>query len=233
MTVWNALLLVYEGLDVRLGRRRYRHALGEPEVAGALRSFDHFPPLAAGVSGGEAQVRAEVVRSERPLASLTEMGPNLYWPSPSDTRAELDSWAPAGAYDSVFVLWPLEDPATGATVPSGGWGLALGVTDWANGATYATVGSARPEVWAVPVLGEVWMHEWLHGVCDVYARRGFPMPPGDADGADRNGYRRDPDHGWCGYYRDLMTGRVLVDGRRLGIPPEAWRTGAVREAPSR
>src|SRR5256885_2587201 len=135
MEAWNALLLVYEALDVRLGRRRFRHLLREPDVAGAVRSFTHFPGLAADVSGGEAQVRHEVVRAGRPLTSLREMGPDVYWPSPSDTRPELDAWAPAGAYDSVFVLWPLEDPATGATVPSGGWGLALGVTELANGAT--------------------------------------------------------------------------------------------------
>ena len=228
MAVWNAVLLVYEALDVRLGWRRFRHALGDTDVAAALRSFDAFPGLAAEVLGGEARVRSEVLRAERPLTSLTGMGGGMHWPSPSDTRPELDRWAPAGSYDSVFVLWPLQDPVTGASVPSGGWGLGLGVTDWANGATYATVGSARPEVWAVPVLGEVWMHEWLHGVCDVYARRGYAMPPGDADGAERNGYRRDQDDGWCAYYRDLMTGRVVVDGRRVGIPADAWRSGAVR-----
>lgn len=230
MSIWNAVLLVYEGLDVRLGWRRFRHVLGDADVAPALRSFDAFPALAAEVSGGEAQVRSQVVRADRPLTSLTEMGSGLHWPSPSDTGRELDRWAPPGSHDSVFVLWPLLDPATGASVPSGGWGLAIGATDWANGATYATVGSARPEVWKVPVLGEVWMHEWLHGVCDLYARRGFPMPPGDADGAERNGYRRDPDDGWCAYYRDLMSGRVVVDGQRVGIPPAAWRTGAVRGA---
>jgi hypothetical protein len=228
MPAWNALLLVYEALDLRLSRRRFRHVLGERDVGEAVRSFDRFPALAAEVSGGEALVRHEVVRAGRPLNSLTGMGPDQHWPSPEDTRPELDRWAPPGAYDSVFVLWPLEDPATGESVPSGGWGLAVGATDWANGATYATVGSARPEVWAVPVRGEVWLHEWLHGVCDVYARRGFPMPPGDADGAERNGYRRDPADGWCAYYRDLTRGLVLVGGRPHGIPADAWRGGAVR-----
>jgi hypothetical protein len=53
------------------------------------------------------------------------------------------------------------------------------------------------------------------------------MPPGDADGAERNGYRRDPEKGWCEYYRDLMTGRVVVHGENVGIPAEAWRSGAV------
>ena len=230
MPVWNVVLLVYQRLEVQLGCRQLLHVLGDAEVGAALRWFDAFSALAAGLSDGQAQIRSHVVRADRALTTLTEMGPDLYWPSPSDTRRELDRWAPPGSCDSVFVLWPMQDPLTNASVPSGGWGLALGVTEWANGATYATVGSVRPEVWAVPVVGEVWMHEWLHGVCDVYARRGFPMPPGDAAGAERNGYRRDPEDGWCRYYRDLVTGRVVVDGRQVGIPQTAWRSGTVRTA---
>jgi len=115
-------------------------------------------------------------------------------------------------------------------VPSGGWGLAIGAGVSTNRATYATVANASSAVWSEPVPGEVWLHEWLHGVCDHYARRGFGMPPGDADGGDRLGYRRETALGWSRYYRDLMTGRVLVRGRQTGITAQAWRSGSTRLA---
>jgi len=70
--------------------------------------------------------------------------------------------------------------------------------------------------------GEVWLHEWLHGVCNFFEIQGYKMPAGDADGGDRHGYIRSPETGWTGYYRDLMNGRVIEDGKPRGIPPHAW-----------
>jgi hypothetical protein len=225
MVTWRALLLVYSRIDLP---GDFSHGLDDREVEVALDSFARFPDLATALSGGEAAVDLEVVHVERHLGSLTDMGGGMRWPSPDDTRPELDRLAPPGARDSVFVLWPQRDLATGAHVPTGGWGLAIGATPWSNGATYATVANAAEAVWARPVAGEVWLHEWLHGVCDHFSRRGFEMPPGDADGGGRAGYEQSPADGWCVFYRDLMRGRVPAGGRLLGIPPEAWRSGSVR-----
>ena len=55
-----------------------------------------------------------------------------------------------------------------------------------------------------------------------FARQGHPMPSGDADGGDRHGYTRSPATGWTGFYRDLMNGNVIEDGRAKGIPRSAW-----------
>jgi len=223
VVTWRALLLVYRSIDVA----GFRHTLGEDEVAAGLDSFARFPALAAELSAGEVGVAWEVAHVARPLRSLTPMGEGMLWPSPHDTRAELDRLAPPGAWDSLFALWPQRDLASGAEVPTGGWGLAIRATDWSNGATYATVANAGPGVWARPVVGEVWLHEWLHGVCDVFAGRGFEMPPRDADGGGDAGYEQSPTDGWCAYYRDLMTGGVRVGDRRLGITASAWRTGSL------
>ena len=235
MILWKALLLVYGCIDVRLSEGeedpdRFVHSLSELEVEDALASFRHLPALVADLSGGEAGLRQRVVTVERCLDSLTLMDDGLYWPSPSDTRVELDREAAPGTCDSVFVLWPQNHSRTGAQVRSGGWGLAIGAGVSTNRATYATVANASSAVWSEPVPGEVWLHEWLHGVCDHYARRGFGMPPGDADGGDRLGYRRETALGWSRYYRDLMTGRVLVRGRQTGITAQAWRSGSTRLA---
>ncbi len=224
MVTWRALLVVYRSIDVPGG---LRHTLHDGEVTAALDSFAGFPPLARRLSGDEVDVAVEVAEAGRALGSLTPMDGDMRWPSPDDTRPELDRLAPPGTWDSLFVLWPQRDLATGAHVPTGGWGLAIRATGWSNGATYATVANADASVWARPVVGEVWLHEWLHGACDLFARRGFDMPPGDADGGGRAGHRQSPVDGWTAYYRALMTGRVPVGDRLLGIPPEAWRTGSI------
>jgi hypothetical protein len=98
----------------------------------------------------------------------------------------------------------------------------MGVSDWTNGATYAVVANAPTTSWTREAPGEVWLHEWLHSVCDHFARRGHAMPARDADGAELHGYVRSAEMGWTDYYRDLMSGRVQEDGRAVGIPVAAW-----------
>jgi hypothetical protein len=228
VVTWRALLLVYREIDLP---GEFRHRLSVAEVAAGVASFRRFPALAAEWSSGEAGVAVDVAEAGRPLATLTPMGEGMRWPSPDDTRPELDRLAPAGAWDSLFALWPQRDLATGAEVATGGWGLAIRATEWSNGATYATVANTSVEVWERPVVGEVWLHEWLHGVCDHFVRRGFAMPPRDADGGGDAGYTQSPSEGWSAYYRDLMTGRVRVGERLLGIPAAAWRTGSILSPP--
>jgi hypothetical protein len=224
VVTWRALLLVYRSIDLP---GDFRHTLSDEEVAAGTESFSRFPALAAELSGGEARVVFEVAHADRALDSLRPMGGGARWPSPDDTRPELDRLAPPGAWDSLFALWPQRDVGTGACVPTGGWGLAIRATEWSNGATYATVANTDPAVWTRPMVGEVWLHEWLHGVCDHFARRGCEMPPRDADGGADAGYEQSPYEGWSAYYRDLMTGRVPVGGRLLGIPRTAWRAGSI------
>jgi hypothetical protein len=79
------------------------------------------------------------------------------------------------------------------------------------------------------VIGEVWLHEWLHGVCRIFMEMGFAMPQYDADGGGSHGYIQSETTGWTSYYRDLMTGRVVEDGQCLGITSEAWRSPRPRD----
>ncbi len=214
-------------MDVRLPRgfgfsRRFAHELPPGEAAEAVGSFRCFPALVSDLTGGRAGVAHEVCTSTRPLTTLSRLGRGTWWPSPTDTRAEMERCGVRARYDSVFVLWPQNRFQDGAAVPSGGWGLGMGASAWSLGATYATVANARSFAWEIPLKGEVWLHEWLHGVCAHFAAQGHPMPTGDADGADRHGYVRSPQTGWSDYYRDLMNGLVVEDGRRMGIAPSAW-----------
>lgn len=226
-----AILLVYPRIDF-LGESqttRFVHTLPDTEVEDAIESFRHFPELVTELTQGLVLIEFEIVSAERSLTTLTATGPDQFWPSPDDTRPELETLVPPYRYDSVFVLWPQSNLATGASIRAAGWGLAIAAGPWSNWATYATVANARTATWRVPRLGEVWLHEWLHGVCAFFAQRGYSMPAGDADGGGRHGYKQSPESGWTQYYRDLMTANVSENGRRLGIPLDAWPMwGALR-----
>ncbi|PYK75179.1 MAG: hypothetical protein DME42_03190 [Verrucomicrobia bacterium] len=245
MKVWKTLLLVYRELDVCLPvrrdsvepaknygsaerrptkktRKRFHHVAGEREIMDALDSFAGFPKLVSELTDGRAGIEYEIVRPDHALTSLTRESPSRFWPSPDDIRSDLDDFAPLGKYESIFVCWPQRDLKNGTAVPCDAWGLAMGASEWTNAATYAAIANAPSSAWRNEARGEVWLHEWLHGVCDHFARRGHTMPERDADGGELHGYVRSPTCGWCAYYRDLMSRSVLENGRRLGIPLSAW-----------
>jgi len=226
MATWKTLLLVYRELDVglRCGAKtwRFHHSLGDEEIVDALSSFEGFPLLVQNLTSGAAIIQASIVQVARRLTSLSAREADEFWPSPNDTRPELDRLAPCGRFDSVFVFWAQHDLARGISVPGFAWGLGMAASDWSNGATYAAVANAPSFAWKSEARGEVWLHEWLHGVCHHFARRGHVMPERDADGGELHGYTRSAAHGWTDYYRDLMSGSVAKNGKHLGIPPAAW-----------
>ena len=226
MKIWNTLVLVYGELDVRLRvdrrKRRFHHLASEQEITDALDSFAGFPKLVAELTEGRAAIEHEIVSPGRALTSLTRESSSCFWPSPDDTRSDLDQIAPAAKFDSIFVFWPQRNLKTGTAVPCDAWGLAMGASSWTNGATYAAIANAPSSAWTNEARGEVWLHEWLHGVCAHFAQRGHAMPERDADGGELHGYVRSPTAGWTDYYRDLMNGNVLRDGQRFGIPSGAW-----------
>lgn len=224
--IWKALLIVYRELDLKLtveGKRsRFHWRAPENEISDALESFAALPPLATDLSGGKVTLATQIIDAKHPLRSLSRRAENEYWPSPDDTRRDLAQFAPAGTFDSLFAFWPQHDFAGGVSVPGYAWGLGMGASEWSNGATYAVVANAPASAWRNEVPGEVWLHEWLHGVCHHFAQLGHPMPARDADGAENHGYVRSPEEGWCEYYRDLMNGAVAEKGRAVGIPSAAW-----------
>jgi hypothetical protein len=227
MTIWRSLLLIYDSIDVQLRSRSgkpesFVHSLTDAEVRDGIRSFQKFPSLAEELTFRRASVRYEILKVDRCLTTLTPMSDGMYWPSPDDTRGEIDRLAMPASYESIFVLWPQHNLKSGLSVQSAGWGLGMAATAWSNNATYASVGNAESWIWQIPVVGEVWLHEWLHGVCAHFAGQGYLMPEGDADGGARHGYTQSRVTGWTDYYRDLMTGNVLEAGALKGIPLEAW-----------
>jgi hypothetical protein len=89
---------------------------------------------------------------------------------------------------SFSFFWPQRDLKNGTAVPCDAWGLAMGASKWTNDATYAAIANAPSSAWRNEARGEVWLHEWLHGVCAHFAQRGHVMPERDADGGELHGY---------------------------------------------
>jgi hypothetical protein len=227
METWRSLLLIYDAIDVQLcdqsgSSQSFRHILTDTEVSDGVSSFEQFPLLVEELTSRRASVRYEIHRVGRCLQTLTQMSEGIYWPSPSDAREDIDRWVAPGSFQSIFVLWPQNNLQDGTFVRSAGWGLGLAASDWSNNATYATVGNTESWRWQIPMMGEVWLHEWLHGVCAYFADLGYVMPVGDADGGGSHGYVQSQVSGWTDYYRDLMTGNVLDAGVATGIPLDAW-----------
>lgn len=232
-------MLVYRELDVRLpvgkgsvehprrlrsteAQTHFHHGATERELADAIDSFRGFPGLVHELTNGAAVVDYKIVRPDHALTSLTRESSSRFWPSPDDIRSDLNEFAPPGKCDSIFVFWPQRDLKNGTAVPCDAWGLAIGASESTNGATYAAITNAPSSAWKNEARGEVWLHEWLHGVCAHFAQRGYVMPERDADGGELHGYVRSPTAGWTDYYRDLMNGSVLEGRKRFGIPPDAW-----------
>jgi hypothetical protein len=233
---WKMLVIVYREIDVDYididGITKHLSAtMPSDDVDLMIQSFLHLPHRenVFDYSDETAELEAHIVFADRPITSVSEVGGEYsYWPSPDDTRPELDSYAPPGMYDSVIIFWQASDPNTGQSIPSGGWGWGYwpGWT-YANGMTYATVFNLR-WAWQVdPCEGEVFLHEWLHGVTGFYMYLGFPFPPDDLHGAEEAGYSTDAHGCWITWLRDYMRGLVYVDGERTALVPETWQTGSI------
>lgn len=200
----------------------FHHSASGEAVGDALWSLGGFPALVDKLTSGVVRIDTSVQEISRPLRSLTLRETNEFWPSPDDTGIELDRLAGNGKCDSVFVFWPQHDFGSGSSVPGSAWGLGMGASAWTRRTTYAVVSNASSSAWRNEARGEVWLHEWLHGVCHHFGVQGYLMPQRDADGAQLHGYQRSAKEGWTGYYRDLMSGRVVEQGKMLGIPRLAW-----------
>lgn len=232
---WKMLIIVYRETDVDYvdidGTTKHLTATMPPtDEAAMIQAFQNLPHQGNvnGYSDQTAELEAHIVYSSRPITSVTEVGgPYSYWPSPEDTRPELDQFAPTGMYDSVIIFWQASDPNGSQSIPSNGWGWGYWPGEnGANGMTYASVFNLS---WVWPnnsCEGEVFLHEWLHGVTGFYMSQGFTFPVEDLHGAEEAGYVQE-NGCWETWLRDYMRGLVIEDGENTALVPEAWQSGSI------
>ena len=230
---WKMLILVYRNIntdyiDIDGQSRHLTATMPLQEADNMVQSFLNQPHRGNvyDFSDHLAELEANVVYVDRALTNLAPIG-NGYWPSPDVTRTELDQYAPTGLYDSVIVFWQASHPTSGQSIPTYGWGLGYWPGDYANGMTYATVFNIN-WVWTNDTCeGEVFLHEWLHGVTGFYMSLGFPFPYEDLHGAEEAGYTVDANGCWKPWLRDYMRGLVYENGQPKALVPETWHSGSI------
>ncbi len=229
---WKMLVLIYRNIDtdyVEDGVQKHLTAsMPEADITNMRNSFLNIPHrnVVYGYSDNLAEVEAHVVIVDRPLTNLEPISTG-FWPSPSVTKPELDLYAPKGKYDSVIVFWQASHPTTGQSLPIYGWGLGYWPGDYANGMTYATVFNLSWYWPGDPCRGEVFLHEWLHGVTGYYMWLGYPFPVEDLHGAEEAGYTTNANGCWETWLRDYMRGRVLENSQYKGLVPATWQGGSI------
>ena len=133
------------------------------------------------LTDNRSEVEYDIVTCERPLRTLSQLEKGSWWPSPTDLLPELEQHDVRTNYDSVFVYWPQYQFQAGTSVPSGGWRLGTGSSDWSMGATYATVANAKSFAWNIPPKPEVWWHEVCVNFTQLF-RRLLTVHPSPAAG---------------------------------------------------
>ncbi|HUR16623.1 MAG TPA: hypothetical protein VMZ33_05020 [Candidatus Limnocylindrales bacterium] len=225
---WKALALVYRETDVTFtradGTDYHLQARMSAEMHGlVLDTLRRTKSSVTGWSSGLAAMQLTVVDVPHPLRALDKLS-NSYWVGPRSVEADINEYAPPGAYDSIFVVWESKD-AAGEKVPVGGWGLSLPPGSWANGAGYSSVTTPTQMWWwtSSEAPEEVFIHEWLHQV--LYFHRDAGRMDFDLHAGAQYGY--EPDNGsWKRWLADVMRGLVRDGNRYVGITPELWRAGS-------
>lgn len=223
------LLLVYPNTDVVYIRndvsQRFTGTMSSALKTAVMTAFKNLPELIKDGSAGMVSSTYEIVEIPRSITKITALQGGKYWLSYEDIHSDLEQYAPKSKYDSVHVVWnsgPID-----AYFGMGG----VFINDMTT--TFSSLIAGQEWWWARDgkASGEAFLHEWLHAVCRLYANLGYPMPEGDADGADEHGYTESPSDGWMGYYRDLMVGQVWEPklSARTGITKEAWSKGTPKQ----
>lgn len=227
-TTWNALVLVYKHADVAYTQggeaKRVVTKMTDSDRSRARAVVGRIPSSANELSDGSGAIRQTIVYPNRTIRSVTKLGEDNYWLSPSDIAADLDKYAPDGKYDSIIVNWRKHD-GKGRSVPSYGWGWSIGPSGWSNGAGYSVV--TTPEnarrTWDGSHPEEIFVHEWMHQLEGFYRGKGADVPP--LHDAEKLGYEPDSRGSWWAWYRDYLRGRVRDGDRSVGVSPGVWALG--------
>lgn len=234
---WSVLVLVYrqtnfDVFDASAVSHHVQAIMSAENEALMVGAVTQSVGLANDWSSGLASQTETVVYPPTPVAHLTALGDGAYWLAPADIAADLATYAAPQTYDSIVVIWqPWDDEDY---VPSWGWGLSLSAGPASNEAAYATVTvPPRDDSWwvtSMPHPGELYLHEWLHGVIDYNVAHGASIP--DLHGSGTYGYV-DEGGTWMRWYSDFMRQHVRdpATAAYVGISYLVWSSGSPRTAP--
>ena len=240
------LLLVYTEVDAKVIRedgREWHYKASMPENLQQLGidAFKNLPNLIEESTGGNVTASTEVIFVDHPLTSISsyyhrgnEHEPGDTWQNMvaiANVQDDLEYYAPLGKYDAVIVLWHNTNADDSFY---SNWGM--GGSRFHNGTTtFASVISGRESLWlnSGQAKGEIFLHEWLHGITNFFMGHGYRnFPINDLHGYRLNyyDYQKSPPNGWMAWYSDYMQGKVWDDKSKVstGITEEMWAIGTPR-----
>lgn len=228
---WRGVVLFYRETDVTYtdtdGRtRRLRTTMTNSMESLTSSVLSDFRTSVRNWSGGLVTLDLDIVKVPHPVTELGMLG-NSYWVGPAQVRQDINDYAPAGAYDSVFVVWEPKDRASGERIPTAAWGLTLPPGSWANGAGFSSVITPTWEWWWTDSVApeEVFIHEWMHQVIFWQEHQGRPGI--DLHAASKYGYEA-TNGTWKRWLQDVMQGKVWDGQRYIGVTPEMWAADSPR-----
>jgi hypothetical protein len=244
MTVFKALAVIFDNVDVTINGKHITDSIPNPtatnskknEAKNGLKKFQNYlPTLNPNIS-----ISITVDDTPKTLKNLnlikngTLDSPFL---EPADFEKAMQAASPGfslswGQYDTIFIIVPANNPgllAQGWSV--NGWGKYE--PDKMKGAAIAFI----PTTYNMEEFeGQVFLHEWLHGVCHFYKKMGWTdkISSGDADDSGVFGYTKTTANGDLDYYKDLMTAQLKnkkLSGQPLaatpGITNTLWQGGSM------
>ncbi|MGL5087404.1 MAG: hypothetical protein ACRC68_17085 [Clostridium sp.] len=230
-TTWKMLVIINPNVQVDIQGNRYVASIHEPEITKLKSVVGRIPNTVKEWSNNTVNVDVDVVVDYPGLTTMSKWTDDGYWVSPTDVKGKIDVHAPKGKYDSIITIYRTDDMYGNVSVPSGPyWGLGMGPTDDANGATYAAVRlfDSDHSLWYFDPRNaeypeEVFIHEWLHGVEQTLAQKGYAGPW--THDAEEYGYTTNNRGSWNSWYRDLMQGNITdpATGKKIGITPDLWK----------
>jgi hypothetical protein len=227
---WKMLGLVIRNTDVSFTdpatgqSRRVTTRMTAAEEAGVIEAARKTPVHIWDWSDGMGRTTLDVVVTDGTVSSVSGIGSGV-WVAPDNVSGLLDTYAPNGAYDSVFVMWD-PDGGTGGTVPvCCYWGMGRGGNT--NDATYASMPVFAEGTWGGLAPAEVFVHEWLHGSTAYYrGERGFNTPDPHENGV--YGHPQPDSLGtWISWYTAMLSGEMVhsTTGVRAGLSSTVWESG--------
>ncbi len=246
MTQFKALAVIFDSIDVTLNGKNIKDTLPaaspgksskKDEAKKGLNKFAaHLTKLNSNVT--MALTIEDTPKTLRKLSLIKNGALDSPFLHSADFEKAMQAAVPGfslswGQYDTVFVIVP----ATAAGLTGQGWS----VNGWGEYSPSHLKGAALafiPSNYNMEEFeGQVFIHEWLHGVCHFYKMMGWTdtISNGDADDGGGLGYGSVAT-GDLDYYKDLMTAQVKKNKKdpsspltsTPGITNALWQGGSMR-----
>lgn len=225
-TTWKVVVFLYSRVSAHwVDAHGHSHlissSLTKAEASKYRAEVAALPALIYSWSGHNVTMKITIISPPHTITKL-DTGCGGPYVAPWDIQTDINTYAPAGRYDSIIVGWSANQ--SGKTlVPY--WGCSLdGLYTQAHGATYSTV--RVPEAswwWSNQAYGpEPFVHEWLLGVTGFFRTRGYAMPSIE-DGVTHYGFKAAANGSWSAWYSAVMRGTLNSKLGPRGITRALWQ----------